>query len=206
MRWRILVLPLLLSTTGGCTSFWEDTVRNVVEIPIRKADDGLITCRCRRLAREAWKKLVLCQPNQHYSNDYAKGFQDGYAEYLDLGGNCQPPALPPFCYRQSRYETPAGHQAIEEWYEGYNHGALAARESGQRELIVIPLSAPPINVLTDRRPPEQPLSPAQLTAPGDSGPGPASPPEELPSPRPIASTKMAPPPSAMASPPSTASP
>lgn len=198
MRWRILSMLFLLSTTAGCSSFYEDFLRNIVTIPIRKADDFKITLRCRHLACEAWKREVQGHPDRHYSSDYANGFKDGYAEYLDHGGNGQPPAVPPFCYRLSHYETPEGIQEVEQWYEGYRQGALTAQASGLRELMVIPLSAPPINVLTDQQTPGPSGSPPQQSSPPEQ----ASPPSELPSPHPLKSVEVLPPPMVVLPPPS----
>lgn len=96
--------------------------------------------RCRKLALNAWNETLATGHVPNPSEDYASGFQDGFAEYLERGGMGVPPPMPPRRYWKPRYQTPEGHQAIQEWYAGYAHGAAAARESGLRELIVVPSS------------------------------------------------------------------
>lgn len=137
-----------LACGAGCRTFWHDAFRNLAETPVRGVDAYCTTIDCRAEAQKAWAQVEASLPaGETASPDFAKGFQDGFAEYLDIGGKGQPPAVPPFCYQLRKYQSVAGHQAIQAWYAGYAAGADAAKASGLRELIVIPLSAPPINVL-----------------------------------------------------------
>jgi hypothetical protein len=82
-------------------------------------------------------------PARPYSPDYAMGFKDGFADYLYAGGTGEPPPLPPRYYWKMRYETPDGHQAMEDWFAGFRHGAGVARASGYREWVTIASSVPP---------------------------------------------------------------
>jgi hypothetical protein len=98
-------------------------------------------------AKEAWREAQAACPDQSYSRDYACGFKAGFRDYLDAGGSGDPPAVPPFRYRLSDYDSPGGHQAVEDWYAGFRHGSTAARASGFRELNLVPLSAPPVDAV-----------------------------------------------------------
>ena len=68
----------------------------------------------------------------------------------------QPPPLPPRYYWRPEYETPPGHQAIEDWSAGFRAGAGVARASGLRELVTVPAST----ALPSRTPMQQPVAPA----------------------------------------------
>jgi hypothetical protein len=112
----------------------------------------------------------------------------GFVDYLDANGTGEPPAAPPKRYDRSRYETPAGQRAIEDWFAGFRHGARAAQASGYRPAVVLPLALPPRHV----------RDPYPLALP--SVPDEQSPAEPLPSPRvlpqPNRSTNAAPSPDA----------
>lgn len=95
--------------------------------------------RYRKLAEQAWLESLCSNSGQDYSVHYERGFKDGYAGYLDANGCLLPPALPPKHYWSARFQTPEGHRAIEDWFLGYQHGAQAARASGQREFITVPV-------------------------------------------------------------------
>jgi hypothetical protein len=175
MRLRLVLLVLALGPSTGCQTFFLDVGRNVTELPIRACDDDKLLLRLHRLADEAWVHYQVAHAPHAFSDDFARGFKAGFASYLYRGGNGQPPATPPFPYTLSRYESVEGHRAILEWYEGYAEGAAAAKASGLREQVVIPLSAPPINAV--RRPD---WDSNQQAAPAPPVPAPP----ELPPPRP----------------------
>jgi hypothetical protein len=175
---KLLLWPIILCTaSAGCGTFWQNTARNLTEAPIYGIDEFRITRRNHRLAREAWEQVSRDHAERPYSEDYGDGFIQGFADYLEYGRNAQPPAVPPFRYRLSCYQTPEGLRAIEDWYAGFQHGATTARASGLRELTVIPLSAPPINAVDTR--PQAPSPPSALLAN----------PSELPPPRPLNSAE-----------------
>lgn len=189
MRPKVLILALGLCLANmGCGTFFVDACRNLTEMPINGADDCLRSHRAQVFAQQAWQQYAECHLEQEYSEDYGDGFRSGYAYFLDVG-NDQPPAVPPYRYRLTCYQTPAGHHAIEEWYQGFHDGAQTAKMSGLRKLFIIPLSAPPINVLLETRPTssqgaqgscQQPTTPTAPT-PGDFTPPPPRPLETLPS-------------------------
>ena len=179
MRPGVLAVTLAWSAAGaGCGTFYQDAARNLTESPIRAADSCCITHRNHRLARAAWARVERDAPPKLYSVHYARGFKEGYADYLDAGGDNQPPAVPPFCYRLSYYQTPAGLAAIEDWYAGFRQGSLAARESGLRATFLVPLSAPPVGApgLSAQPPPFHPPAPPAAVPP---------PAPELPPPTPL---------------------
>lgn len=96
------------------------------------------------LAHEAWHKIKASSPGRTYSVAYGEGFQAGFADYLYAGGCGEPPTLPPKRYRHIRAESPAGAVAVQQWYEGFRHGAAVANESGLRQFVVVSLPSPPI--------------------------------------------------------------
>jgi hypothetical protein len=89
------------------------------------------------MAEAAWEQLECASAPGSYSPDYGFGFREGFADYLDAGPG-DLPALPPRRYWQGRYQTPAGHQAILDWYAGFAHGARVAAASGYRQFVTLP--------------------------------------------------------------------
>jgi hypothetical protein len=75
-----------------------------------------------------------------YSQDYAVGFKQGLADYVERGGSGDAPPVPPPHYWKTRFQTPQGYHAMEDWFAGFRHGAAVAREGGYRNFIVIPSS------------------------------------------------------------------
>jgi hypothetical protein len=146
----LLIAAIVCVANAGCGTFWENTCRNLTEAPIYGVNECRVSARNERLARQAWKAACRANAGEAYSTDFGEGFRDGFADYLEEGGNGQPPAVPPFRYRLARYQTPEGYRAIEDWYAGFRAGAEAAHDSGLREVFVLPLSAPPINAVQGR--------------------------------------------------------
>jgi hypothetical protein len=146
MRFALGILGTCFMNVG-CGPFAYATRVLVVE-PIhycRTADDILERHRNYKLAEDTWQALAHADPGQPYSPDYVTGFKDGFADYLQAGGSGEPPPLPPRHYWKMAYETPQGHQAIEDWFAGFRLGAALARESGYREWVTIPSSSPRAN-------------------------------------------------------------
>lgn len=121
--------------------------------------------RDRLLAREALEHFEGEHAGVPYSRDFRCGFKDGYADYLFAGGTGNPPPVPPRCYWNACYQTPEGHQAIEDWFAGFQAGAAAAKASGKRELVTVPASTalppsdPPPQLPPPPPPPSLPVSP-----------------------------------------------
>src|SRR5439155_20779353 len=95
------------------------------------------------LAEAAWQEITKANPDPSYSPDYVCGFKDGFADFLYAGGTGEPPPLPPRQYWKIKYETAEGHQAIEDWFAGFRHGASVAQTTGYRQWVTIPSSLPP---------------------------------------------------------------
>lgn len=95
-----------------------------------------------RLAKDAWSTIRQKKAMKRVSHDYARGFREGFTDFLDAGGTGQPPPLPPRRYWNDRYASPSGRQAVQDWFAGFRYGAAMARASGAREFAMVPLSTP----------------------------------------------------------------
>jgi len=87
-----------------------------------------------QLAREAWGDFCTANPTQNFSKDFSCGFIDGFADYLDAGGTCEPPPVPPREYWDQRN----CRQASIDWSGGFRTGAQLARQTGLRQCVVVP--------------------------------------------------------------------
>ena len=101
-------------------------------------DDRRAKSRYDRMAEQAWVPFsgehAECMLSEHFQG----GFRDGYSEYLYAGGNGTPPGVPPRRYWNDDWQTPDGHRAIEQWYDGYRAGANMAILQGRRHVAVVP--------------------------------------------------------------------
>jgi hypothetical protein len=79
-------------------------------------------------------------PNQQFSEDYERGFKDGFTDFMELGGTGSPPAIPPRRYWKLKYRTPKGHRAVQDWYAGFRDGAAEARDCSYRRWRNVPSS------------------------------------------------------------------
>ncbi len=161
---------------AGCQLVVQVSKDAVYEVG-QRTNEVLEKRRDRKLAEQAWADYARGCPGNSLSSDFGDGFQCGYADYLFAGGDGEPPLLPPPRYWGVRYETAEGNQAVQDWFAGFRAGARAARASGQRDRILLPLSsAPPAG------PPPGPPGPPPDAAPGPAG-EPAVPEDRLPPPR-----------------------
>jgi len=147
------VIPLLLALSltnvsccytgnvGGGWDIFTNAIRNLGSEPLRGHDWMVLNFRFKGWAAKAWTETVASSPEHHYSIDYERGFKEGFRDYIECGGNGEPPAVPTQCYRTACFRTPQGQQAIQEWYDGFRHGSLVARESGLRETILVPMAS-----------------------------------------------------------------
>jgi hypothetical protein len=183
MRTPRLLLALGLWTLGSGCNIFTLSARNLTEAPLDLLDNCRIDRRNHNWARDAWRQTRQANPDQTYSAHYGDGFVEGFADYLDAGGNGQPPVVPPYRYRRAGYLTPAGYQAAEDWLAGFRHGAEAAQASGLRKWntaattgVGIPDSGPPPqppvpDAAVPPLPPPRPMPPAELLPPPTSAPG-----------------------------------
>lgn len=153
MSQKLIPLLIMLSLansgccyTGNVWGGWDlftNGIRNLGSEPIRGNDHMIINFRIKGWAGRAWQEEISKNPEHHFSPDYEKGFLEGFRDFVECGGNGAPPAVPTLCYRLSWYKNPPGQQAIKDWYDGFARGAQVARESGYREVILVPLSSAP---------------------------------------------------------------
>ncbi len=173
MRLRMLFGVLGLCLPGaGCSLFVAGT-RNVIFEATDRTERALESFRNGKLANAAWDAVEQANPRGTFSPDYISGFKDGFVDYLEAGGTGEPPPLPPARYWKVRYQTPTGLHAAEEWFAGFRDGAAAARASGTREGVVLPLalhSPGPV--------PPHPVPPLPAPVPPAPIPGPPLLPEE----------------------------
>jgi len=155
MQTKLVLLTIgLCVLLSGCTVY-ENSFRNLWQQSIDRLDECSDDKRNMDLAEIGWHHLVENHPDKQYSSHYEQGFKCGFADYLDSGGNGNPPPGPPWKKVNIHYETPDGYQAIQEWYAGFRDGSAAARETGYRRFIEVPLSAPYYNPYDIRPSPRQ---------------------------------------------------
>jgi hypothetical protein len=156
---RMRITPVLLSACcllgPGC-SFVRCIKLNLLEEPKLATDEKVILNRHERLAREAWDAMVA-QYGCQFSDDYRRGFIDGFVDYLTYGGTSAEgegevpivPAVPPPYYRHYKAMSPEGLKASEDWFAGFRHGSSTALASGLRHLVVVPVFDKPNPSLED---------------------------------------------------------
>ncbi len=168
---RILGALGLGALISGCT-LYESATRNLAFETVLCVDRKVTCLRDRCLADAAWQEVQQAHADQHFSADYVRGFKQGFAEFLRTGAPAGPPPIPPRWYWKVCYESPAGHQAMDDWMAGFTQGVAVARASGERALVAVPTSVPPASAMTPL--PQAGLSPPVLEA---------TPPVELPPPQ-----------------------
>jgi hypothetical protein len=180
--WPLLCFLALACLNSGC-SWAYYSAQNLIETPLRVVNHCNELHHFHQIACAAWKHVQEADPQLKYSADYAAGFIDGYVDFLDAGGLGNPPAAPPERYLFEHYhQSPEGVQAIEDWFAGFRHGAAMARESGLRQLVVVPIALPPRKSDGEYTPLAVP--PGQQAAPASQ--------ESLPTPRPLPPEPAAP--------------
>jgi hypothetical protein len=148
---RRVFTPILLGLclAGPGCSFVRQIKLNLIREPQYACDEIAIHHRAERLARQAWDEMAR-QYGSCFSEDYRRGFIDGFVDYLVyggcVGGAGEAPLVPPVPaerYRHKKYMNPQGYRAMEDWFVGFRHGASTAMASGLRQLVVIPVINPP---------------------------------------------------------------
>jgi hypothetical protein len=71
------------------------------------------------------------------TSDYAYGFHEGFVDFCYAGGTGDPPPVPPRTYWNVAVRNAEGKERVQQWFEGYRHGARVAREGGYREMAVV---------------------------------------------------------------------
>ncbi len=143
MRWKLVaVFASLAPVLAGCSAIKHATHNVTNEILAGSSQRG-IERDLRRDAREAWRVVRAQHPRRAFTDEFHDGFLDGYVDYLDRGGNAQPPATPPIKYvRNRKYFTPEGNCLLRDYYLGFKYGTDCALASGQRQYLTIPILLP----------------------------------------------------------------
>src|SRR4051794_27790969 len=139
MRVRRLFLALALVLPAGGCNLLQLGVRNLRLGAVRCADDFRERCLYRQMAPEARGKWG--SDAGVGGGGYRGGVTDGFADYLDAGGNGEPPLLPPPRYRMC--DRKLDPEAVGRWRSGFRHGALAARQTGYRERAIVAVAVAP---------------------------------------------------------------
>ena len=152
-KWHVgsCFLVIAASLQSGC-GLSKQLATNLVTEPAqwdRFSDRIGRRFRDKSLADEAWDEICV-RDGDTYSRHYRRGFYEGFEDYMDAGGTGDPPVTPPRSYWRIYYQNPEGHAAMQDWFDGFRHGASIARASGLRDYVTVPLSSlPPKEILTD---------------------------------------------------------
>ena len=90
-------------------------------------------------AHQAWHRWDDSYDESQLNRHFAIGFRAGYENVMNGGNGCQP-TLPPRCYWKPHYQTPDGRCKVAAWFDGFSHGAFAAKKDGSGAYSEIPLS------------------------------------------------------------------
>lgn len=178
---------------GGCNIFYF-AAKNAINEPIELCDQLSRTHHLRKEAKECWKEVRRQYPRKAFTAEFYDGFVDGYADYLDRGGDAVLPVVAPKKYSRNHYLTPEGHERIRDYFLGFKYGLDAALATGKRPFLTVPA------LLPDH--PEGP--PTFNVQPGGAAHGPfplPEPPTTLPLPKPAPKPLQVPPPPEIGTPP-----
>lgn len=139
LGWSLVLLACLfpMFLLNGCSVVRQthETVRN----------EHLFTSSNRRIEKqmEEWAEEAFyshCGPDAMLLEDkhFRKGFCAGFSRYLRTGSTNEP-LLPPPEYLKAKYVNWEGRDAVNRWIRGHEVGAVAAAQSGYRDLIKIPV-------------------------------------------------------------------
>jgi hypothetical protein len=136
--WTIVGLVGLCLLASGCQLTCQ-IARNLCFEASLGTEKVCSDCYYAYLAREAYKQYCSAHPDKASTKDFARGFKEGYATYLEEGGSVGEPPLSPEYYWRTRYQNPAGRAAARSWFAGYKEGASAAKASGYRDYVTVPV-------------------------------------------------------------------
>ncbi|MFO0805903.1 MAG: hypothetical protein U0791_22595 [Gemmataceae bacterium] len=190
---------------GGCLTAYQPHRDHIAEHAVNKSERE-VTREIHRKARDAWQSVRSEFPRKVFSAEFRDGFIDGYSDFLDRGGDGQPPAAPPLRYTQNKkYFTPEGHALMRDYLLGFQYGTEVAVATGQRQYLTVPVLIP--DSIAPTHSIHEPLPSAGLSTGSDAPVKPIPPPPaplpapkpmtKLPSPRPLGKE---PPPTAVSTP------
>ena len=140
MRWkRALWLGCLAPVFGGCLHVDQPRHDAMAEHGVAQSERDLVR-EIHKKAREAWVAVRSEFPRKLFTPEFRDGFIEGYTDYLDRGGDAQPPVVPPIRYTQNKkYFTPEGHLLVRDYFLGFKYGADVAVATGQRQFLTVPV-------------------------------------------------------------------
>ena len=139
MNWNAFQYGMVTAwclVSSGCT-VCQNAMRTMYHEPAAyswKHDRRRSVEAYRQWADQAWLEESRMDPELPAPADYVMGFRDGFVDYVYAGGSGEPPPVPPRYFWNVVLRTPDGKQRADQWFAGYRHGALVARDGGYREL------------------------------------------------------------------------
>lgn len=122
---KLLLGGFVLLMASGCADFQQEKIK----------------ARNRYLARTTWENLEVVYDHMEFTEDFGRGFREGYYD-VAMGGNGCPPVIPPRRYWSVKYASPRGHQQTHAWFEGFRYGAVVAEQDGVGIWVTLPTSTP----------------------------------------------------------------
>lgn len=137
-RISALVGLAVTALSSGCTMYLTGA-SNLWNEPKYAFEDFQHARKARSLAKASWERR---SGRVRASEDFARGYIDGYADYLIAGRTTDPRPTPPKRYLKFTVHTPESMLAIEDYYAGFHAGAIDAEASGLRQRMVVPVVVP----------------------------------------------------------------
>ena len=109
-------IAILISQSVGCSS-----MNSMLQEPISDYRSHVWANRAYNL------RYSDCE--RRYSEDFKKGFVEGYCDVCD-GGDGYVPATAPENYWGYQHQSPEGAGCVNSWFQGYPLGAQAAKKDG----------------------------------------------------------------------------
>ena len=180
VAWAGCLAPLL----GGCLGVCHSQHARVAEAGVAHSEKA-VARQIHKKAHEAWQIVRSEFTSKIFTPEFHDGFIDGYCDYLDRGGDGQPPAVPPLRYTQNRkYYSPEGHVLMRDYFLGFKYGTDVAIATGQRQYLTVPVLIPEKTEMVPAIPVPLVTEPAVIPPPGGSD----SPVKPLPQPLPLPRT------------------
>jgi hypothetical protein len=166
LAWAVAVTPIF----GGCHTVYQPHRDHLAERAVSHSEQAILR-QIHRQAREAWQAVHSEYPRKMFTPEFRDGFIEGYSDYLDRGGDAQPPAVPPLRYTQNKkYFTPEGHALLRDYFLGFKYGTDIAVATGQRQFLTVPVLIPDTDAtelpsISNATPEPLPAPPQPLPAP-----------------------------------------
>lgn len=134
-KYALLPALLLLSLASGCMYEMRD-----------ECNEFRINCRNKWQARQAYAGMDAACLGLSCPHSFKEGFVSGYVDVANGGTGCVP-AVPVYSAHNHMWmDRCSDSQKAEAWYDGYEHGVMAARSEGMadtnRIVTRIPHSTP----------------------------------------------------------------